>query len=50
LTVNQRQAPADQFVSLGVFEFTANQPAAIELSNQGTNGYVIIDAVQWLPK
>ena len=38
----------DLFVSLGVFEFSADQPAAIVITNRDTNGYVIIDGVQWL--
>ena len=50
--VDQRQTPPIDglFVSLGTFDFTADQPAAIELSNTGTDGYVVIDAVQWLPQ
>lgn len=45
------QPPIDNlFVSLGVFDFGANQPAAVVVSNQGADGHVIIDAVQWLPK
>ena len=51
ITVNQQQKPAidDHFVSLGNFEFAANQPAAVVVTNRGADGYVIIDAVQWLP-
>jgi hypothetical protein len=50
--VNERQTSpiAGLFVSLGVFEFTTNQPAAVVVSNRGADGYVVIDAVQWLPK
>ena len=49
VTVNQRKRPAidGQAVSLGTFEF--NGPAAVEVSNTGTDGHVIVDAVQWLP-
>jgi hypothetical protein len=52
VTVNQKQpAPIDGlFLSLGTFDFTADQPAAVVLSNAGADGYVIIDAVQWLPQ
>jgi hypothetical protein len=48
-TVNQRQEPplGGLAVSLGVFEFT--ESAVVEISNAGTDGYVIIDAVQFLP-
>jgi len=50
--VNQKlKSPIDGlFVSLGVFEFGADKPAAVVISNQGADGYVIVDAVQWLPK
>jgi hypothetical protein len=48
-TVNQRQAPPldGLAVSLGTFEF--GDSAVVEVSNAGTDGYVIIDAVQFLP-
>ncbi len=48
--VNQKLAPPIDglFVPLGLFEFSANQPAAVVVSNQGADGYVVIDAVQWL--
>ena len=50
--VNQKSKPAidDLFVSLGTFDFTADQPAAVVITNAGTDGYVVIDAVQWLPR
>lgn len=49
--VNQRQTPPidELFTSLGVFEFTADQPATVIVTNSGTNGYTVVDAVQWLP-
>ncbi len=52
VAVNQKLKPPidDLFVSLGVFDFGADQPAAVVVSNQGADGHVIIDAVQWLPK
>jgi len=37
------------FVSLGAFDFSADQPAVVVISNTGADGFVIIDAVQWLP-
>jgi len=48
--VNQRQPPPIDglFVSLGTFPFTTEQPAAVVVSNRGADGYVVIDAVQWL--
>lgn len=50
--VNQKkEPPIDKlFVSLGEFSFSADKPASVTISNHDTNGYVIIDAVQWLPK
>jgi hypothetical protein len=46
----QKDAPIDDtFVSLGVFEFAADQPAVVKVSNLETDGYVVVDAVQWLP-
>jgi hypothetical protein len=50
-TINQREPPpiGELFVSLGKHEFRADQPAAVVVSNQNADGYVIIDAVQWVP-
>ena len=50
--VNQKQPPPinKAFVSLGKFRFDPRQPAWIELSNEGTDGHVIADAVQLLPQ
>ena len=51
VTVNQKKSPShDQvFVTLGTFEF-GRRPAVVEISNQGTDGFVIIDAVQFVPR
>lgn len=50
--VNQQQAPAIDglFVSLGEFQFAAEAPAAVVVSNGDTDGHVIVDAVQWLAR
>ncbi len=50
VTVNQKVAPPldKAFVSLGTYRFTVDRPAVVTVSNEGTNGYVIIDAVQVL--
>lgn len=48
--VNQRQGHKDIGVSLGVFLFDAAKPAWVEVRNEGANGFVIADAVQWLPR
>ncbi len=37
------------FVSLGIFEFEKGATKVV-ISNKDTNGYVIVDAVQWLKK
>jgi hypothetical protein len=50
--VNQRKppAPADgAFTTLGVYRFEPGQPAEVVVSNTGTDGYVIVDAVQAFP-
>lgn len=47
--VNQREASKDggSFYLLGVFEF--GQYGSVTVSNEGADGYVVIDGVQWLP-
>lgn len=49
VTVNQQEKPAieGRFVSLGTFEF--GDTAVVVISNEGTDGHVIADAVQLLP-
>ena len=51
MVINQRQTPAIDglLVSLGAFDFAVDKPATVYLSNQDADGYVIIDAVQWIP-
>jgi hypothetical protein len=48
--VDQRKTPSMEglFHSLGRFEFDADAPASVVISNHGTDGHVILDAVQWL--
>jgi len=50
VVVNQQQSPPIDglFVSLGVFDFAADQAAAVVVSNAGADGHVIIDGVQWI--
>lgn len=50
-TLNQRQPPPleNGFASLGAFSFAPAHPAVVEISNAGTDGYVVIDCVQLLP-
>ncbi|MBD3674261.1 MAG: FAD-dependent oxidoreductase [Planctomycetaceae bacterium] len=50
--VNQRKKPPIDglFVSVGTFKFDKGQPAVVTISNEGADGYVIADAVQWVKK
>jgi hypothetical protein len=50
VTVNEKLAPPYQghFVSLGFFRFTPEKPAAILITNKGADGYVSVDAIQFL--
>ena len=50
--VNQRQKPGalEPFVSLGIYTFGAGEDGYVDLiSTPDAGGYVIADAVQWLP-
>lgn len=49
VTVNQREKPGvdEIFVSLGKFRF--DEQGKVVVSNEGTNGHVIIDAVVFVP-
>jgi mannitol-1-phosphate/altronate dehydrogenase len=49
--VNQQKTPPIDklFVSLGVYRFEAAKPAVVIISCENTKGYVIADAVQFLP-
>ena len=46
--IDQRVHPGGLFRSLGVFPIA--HEAWVEVSNAGTDGYVVIDAVQWIPR
>jgi hypothetical protein len=49
--VNQRKtAPLDgAFIGLGIYRFESGETGYVEIGNRDVDGYVIIDAVQWLP-
>ena len=51
VVVNQREKPSADgpFRSLGVFRSTADAPIEVVVSNEATNGHVVVDAVQALP-
>jgi len=49
LILNQKEAPSDGvFESLGVYEISAGTTVSVKVSNAGTDGHVVIDAVQWI--
>ncbi|HEX3656918.1 MAG TPA: FAD-dependent oxidoreductase [Pirellulales bacterium] len=52
VTVNERREPAVDklFQPLGTFRFERGKPAVVVVSNAKADGYVIVDAVQLLPK
>ena len=49
--VNQQKAPTIDklFISLGTFRFEKGKEGYVEIGNKDVDGFVIIDAVQWLP-
>ncbi len=47
VAVNLSKGPAGNLVSLGTYEFAADQPASVTIGNAGANGFVVIDAVNW---
>lgn len=49
--VNQRKPPpiSETFVSVGTFRFEKGKAGSVMISNDKTDGYVIIDAVQLIP-
>jgi hypothetical protein len=51
VTVNQRQRPPidELFISLGDFDLAAAEPLVVEIVNSGTDGYVVVDAIQLVP-
>ena len=51
VVVDMRKEPPlnRRFVSLGTYRFTANQQNRVLISNEGTNGIVTADALQFLP-
>ncbi|WP_298869371.1 FAD-dependent oxidoreductase [uncultured Gimesia sp.] len=50
-TINQKKIPPldGVFISLGEYEFSPDQTAVVKVTNANADGYVIIDAVQWIP-
>ena len=52
IQVNQKKAPtiSDAFVSLGTFDFEKGKTGKLVISNEGVDGFVIVDAVVWIAK
>ncbi|HYF36040.1 MAG TPA: FAD-dependent oxidoreductase [Prosthecobacter sp.] len=50
-TLNQRKKPSVKglFEPVGTFRFEAGKGGYVEITNSGTSGYVVIDAVQFVP-
>jgi hypothetical protein len=49
-TLDQRTVRIEpMWASLGTFDFANDKDATVTLTNQGTSGYVIADAVQFIP-
>ncbi|MBI4627047.1 MAG: FAD-dependent oxidoreductase [Verrucomicrobia bacterium] len=50
VTLNQKKKPAvDELLEpVGTFRFEKGRKGQVEISNRDTNGYVVIDAVQWV--
>jgi hypothetical protein len=51
LDINQQTTPPIDGIwhSLGVYQFATDKPALATISNEAADGYVVIDAVQFLP-
>jgi hypothetical protein len=51
VAVNQRQKPTTDgaFVSLGTFTFEKGKAGGVTVTNKGVDGYVVLDAVVWVP-
>ena len=51
ITINQRQTPpiGGRFISLGTFNFEKSGQGFVIVTNEGTDGHVIADALQMIP-
>ncbi|HSW46857.1 MAG TPA: FAD-dependent oxidoreductase [Phycisphaerae bacterium] len=50
-TINQKKAlPSPPFLSLGTFQLNTGSEAWVEIDSAGADGYVVADAVQWIPR
>jgi len=51
ITINEREAPpiGGRFISLGQYRFEKDGQGYVLISTEGTDGYVVVDALQLLP-
>ncbi|MBL9210154.1 MAG: DUF1553 domain-containing protein [Opitutaceae bacterium] len=51
ITINQRQPPtvAERFASLGQYRFEKDGAGYVLVSTEGTDGFVVVDALQFVP-
>ena len=47
--VNQRSTDRDGFVTLGTYRLPKGKRTTVTISNKGTQGHVVADAVQFVP-
>ncbi|MBI2299417.1 MAG: FAD-dependent oxidoreductase [Armatimonadetes bacterium] len=47
--VDQRDASQGGRASLGIFELPAGRRVSVTVSNEGTDGYVVVDGIQFVP-
>lgn len=48
VTVNQREKPEIEGVAVSLGSYTFDNQGKVSIGNGGTDGYVILDAVQWI--
>lgn len=49
VVIDQRKTPSHElFQDLGIYDFEAGAEATVTVSNADSNGYVVVDAVQWV--
>lgn len=52
IKIDQRKTPPidGMFTSLGTFQLNPQEGVVVEITNAGTNGYVVVDCLQLLPR
>jgi hypothetical protein len=51
ITINQKKPPVIEglFQPIGIFQFLTGSTYTVKITNEGTDGYVILDAIQIVP-